>query len=349
MKLNKLSAVMVLGGLVMVQAHAGMVKDANGNVGYDTAAECDAAVQAGQATFYTPVTKMPPLKQRGEKTVKGGRLSDISADYKLGACDLGVGRAKGRNGVSADLRGKYIPFSPDMAVNVYADASGKTVRVSMAQCDNRFSGAMPRPVPVPVAAPAPMAAPVAAAPAPAPAPVAAPVAAPAPAPVMAAPASRMTPYLFGTIGTQRDLVGNPAVGGIAQHDDHSNKFAMQGGVGYQFGKLLGAELFAQGGQELKFENGTSTKTRALGLRGTAGYDLSDAVRVFGKLGVARVTHSGDFPSQSETRPTVGLGLTYAINDNLAIRGDFDHYVKKSSSNWKALNYVGVGLQYSFMP
>ena len=348
MKLKKLSAVMALGGLVMVQAHAGMVKDANGNVGYDTAAECDAAVQAGEATFYTPVTKMPPLKQRGEKSVKIGRLSDISADYKLGACDLGVGRAKGRNGVSADLRGKYIPFSPEMAVNVYADATGKTVRVSMAQCDNRFSGAMPRPVPMPVAAaPAPMAAPVAVAPAPAP--VAAPVAAPAPAPVVAAPASRMTPYLFGTIGTQRDLVGNAPIGGIAQHDDHANELALQGGVGYQFGKLFGAELFAQGGQELTFENGASTKTRALGLRGTVGHDLSDSVRVFGKLGVARVTHSGDTPSQSETRPTVGLGMSYAINDNLAIRGDFDHFVKKSSSNWKALNYIGVGLQYSFMP
>ncbi|AOW13608.1 hypothetical protein LPB72_11465 [Hydrogenophaga crassostreae] len=348
MKLNKLSAMMVFGGLVMVQAHAGMVKDANGNVGYDTAAECDAAVQAGQATFYTPVTKMPPLKQRGEKSVKGGRLSEVSSDYKLGACDVGVGRSKGRNGVSADLRGKYIPFSPDMPLNVYADASGKTVRVSMAQCDNRFSGAMPRPVPMPVAAaPAPMAAPVAVAPAPAPA---APMAAPAPAPVMAAaPASRMTPYLFGTVGAQRDLVGNAAVGGLAQHDDHDSRLALQGGAGYQFGSLFGAEVFAQGGQELTFENGLSTKTRALGLRGTVGQDLGDAVRVFGKLGVARVTHSGDMPSQSETRPTVGLGMTFAINKNLAVRGDFDHFVKKSSSNWKALNYVGVGLQYSFMP
>jgi hypothetical protein len=348
MKLKKLSAMMVLGGLVMVQAHAGMVKDANGNVGYDTAAECDAAVQAGQATFYKPVTKMPPLKQRGEKSVKGGRLADISDDYKLGACDLGVGRSKGRNGVSADLRGKYIPFSPDMPLNIYADASGKTVRVSMAQCDNRFSGAMPRPVPVPVAAaPAPAVVPAPVAVAPAPAPVAVP--APAPAPVAVAPASRMTPYLFGTVGTQRDLVGNAPVGGIAQHDDHAHELALQGGVGYQFGNLFGAELFAQGGQELTFENGVSTKTRALGLRGTVGHDITDAVRVFGKLGVARVTHSGDTPSQSETRPTLGVGMTYAINPNLAIRGDFDHFVKKSSSNWKALNYVGVGLQYSFMP
>jgi hypothetical protein len=346
MKLRKLSALMVFGGLAMAQAHAGMVKDANGNVGYDTAEECDAAVQAGQATFYTPVTKMPPLKQRGEKSVKVMRLSDVGPEYKLGACDMGVGRAKGRNGVSATLRGKYVPFSPEMDVNAYSDASGKPVRVSMARCDNRFSGAMPRPVPVPVAAapaPVPVAAPVAVAPAPAPTPMA------APAPVAAAPASRMTPYIFGTLGTQRDLIGNAPVNGIAQHDDHDHKLALQGGVGYQFGDVFGAELFAQGGSKLSFENGVSTKTRALGLRGTVGTDVGDAMRLFGKFGVARVTHSGDMPSESETRPTVGFGMTYALNENLALRGDFDHFVKKSGSNWKALNYVGVGLQYSFMP
>jgi opacity protein-like surface antigen len=171
-----------------------------------------------------------------------------------------------------------------------------------------------------------------------------------PAPVVAAPVFQMTPYVFGTLGAQRDLIGNAPVSPFgAQADDHDSKLALQGGVGYQITPNFGAELFAQGGKELTFENGSSIKTRALGLRGVAGYDASDAVRVFGKLGFARVTHSGAAPSQSETRPTLGLGVTYNINDNLALRGDFDHFVKKSGSNWKALNYVGVGLQYSFMP
>lgn len=351
MKLNQLSAMMVLGGVAMVSAHAGMVKDANGNVGYDTAAECDAAVQSGQARFYTPQTKMPALKRKGEKSVSVTSLGQVDAQYKAGACDVGVGRANNRNGVSAALRGKYIPFDASMPVNAYADASGKVVRVSMAQCDNRFSENMPRPVPMAVvAAPAPVAAPVVVAPAPAPAPV---VAAPAPMPVaapVAAPAFRMTPYLFGTVGIQRDLIGNAPISPFgAQPDDHAHGLALQGGAGYQVTPMFGAEIFAQGGKELTFENGVSTKTRALGLRGTAGYDISKALRVFGKLGVARVTHSGATPSQSETRPTLGLGVSYDINDNLAVRGDFDHFVKKSGSNWKALNYIGVGLQYTFQP
>ena len=41
---------LVGGGLLLAcaAAHAGMVTDAHGNVGYDSAAECDAAVQAGR-------------------------------------------------------------------------------------------------------------------------------------------------------------------------------------------------------------------------------------------------------------------------------------------------------------
>ncbi|MEX1166259.1 MAG: outer membrane beta-barrel protein [Hydrogenophaga sp.] len=351
MKLNKLSALMVLGGLAIGSAHAGMVSDADGNVGFDTAAECDAAVLSGQARFYAPQTTMPALKRSGERAVSVSTLGQVDALYSRGACDIGVGRANNRNGVSANLRGKFIPFSPSMPVNAYTDASGKVVRVSMAQCDNRFSENMPRPVPAPavvVAAPAP--ARVVPAPAPAPAPVmAAPVMMPKAAPV-AAPAFRMTPYLFGTVGIQRDLIGNAPIAPFgAQHDDHAHALALQGGVGYQLSPRFGAEIFAQGGRELTFENGVSTKTSALGIRGTVGHDISEAVRVFGKLGFARVTHSGGVPSQSETRPTLGLGISYDINSNLAVRGDFDHFVKKSGSNWKALNYIGVGVQYNFMP
>ena len=67
--------------------------------------------------------------------------------YKLGACDLGVDRKFGRNGVAKPLQGKYVPFSPAMPVHVYASKSGETMRVSMAKCDNRFSDNLPRAVP----------------------------------------------------------------------------------------------------------------------------------------------------------------------------------------------------------
>ncbi len=145
--------------LIMSTALAAKHSDTHGNEGYDTASECDAAVQTGTAKFYRPHTTHEPLKRAGEADVKSQKLSDLAAasdtakalgydarGYARGACDLGVGRSQGRDGVSAPLIGKYIPYGPEMAVNVYLDASGKIVRASMKQCDNNFSGNLPRPV-----------------------------------------------------------------------------------------------------------------------------------------------------------------------------------------------------------
>ena len=46
-------------------SHAGMSRDDKGNVGYDTADECDAAVADGSATFYKSHTTHPPLLRKG--------------------------------------------------------------------------------------------------------------------------------------------------------------------------------------------------------------------------------------------------------------------------------------------
>ncbi len=151
----------ILGSSVFMMSAALAAKhgDGHGNEGYDSAAECDAAVASGSAKFYKPHTTHEPLKRAGEADVKVQKLSDLTAakdaasvqgydatGYSRGACDIGVGRSQGRDGVSAQLIGKYIPYGPEMAVNVYFDASGKAVRASMKQCDNNFSGNMPRPV-----------------------------------------------------------------------------------------------------------------------------------------------------------------------------------------------------------
>ena len=163
---------LVGGGLLLAcaAAHAGMVTDAHGNVGYDSAAECDAAVQAGNARFYRPVTDRKPARQKGEASVRTIRLSELSsataqaaglrysaADYARGACDLGIRHVKGRPDITPELVGKWVPFSPDMPLHLYADAAGQPLRATMGQCDNGFSGNLPRPVPpvAVVAAPVP--------------------------------------------------------------------------------------------------------------------------------------------------------------------------------------------------
>ncbi|GAA6141101.1 outer membrane beta-barrel protein [Hydrogenophaga sp. 5NK40-0174] len=352
-------ALSVIGSAVFsMQAHAGMVKDSHGNVGYDTAAECDAAVIDGSAKFYEPSTKMPPKRRKGEVKVVPGKLSDLGPDYERGACDLGVARGMGRNGVAKALQGKYVPYSPDMPVNKYLNKDGETVRVSMRFCDNRFSEDKPRPVPAPApkAAPAPAAAPAAPAPA---------AAAPAPVEPKAAPRKNM--YVFGTAGSVFDSVRYD--GALAGHDinDKDNKIGAQFGFGYQFNDMWGGEVFYQGGKRLEYTAANdyvaSMGTRIFGLRATVGKQLSDAARVFGKAGLANVNHHNSSGrsthwtqqnglieyDESKVRPTLGVGFTYDLNSSLALRADLDHYFKTGSANpnWKDATYVGVGLQFSF--
>jgi hypothetical protein len=209
-------------------AFAGMVKDSHGNVGYDTLAECDAAVNAGTAKFYQPFTKKSAVLRAGETRTQVMTLKDLvipqetvksmnyqASDYKRGACEIGLGPKAGQNGVSQSLQGKYVPYSPDMPVNVYFNKVGQPVRATMKQCDNRFAANMPRPIPqAPVAMKAP-AAPVANAPAAvtAPAAVVAPV---APAPVQAAIGAAQ-----GSLGWKEALgiAGVLAVGAILVHNN----------------------------------------------------------------------------------------------------------------------------------
>lgn len=131
--------------LLATTAHAAKINDSHGNEAYDTAAECDAAVLAGTARFYQPYTQQPPLKRPGEADVKATKLGDLPG-YAKGACDQGVGRRGNRDGVNAALIGRWVPFGPDMPINLYSDATGRAVRATMQQCDNNFKGDFPRPV-----------------------------------------------------------------------------------------------------------------------------------------------------------------------------------------------------------
>ncbi len=359
---------LLMGGFFLAGlAQAGMVTDRHGNVGYDTAAECDAAVQAGTARFYVPSTRNRPLRRSGEASVSSKRLSELGPEYALGACDEGVGPLHGRDGVARELRGKFVPYSPDMSLNVYADRSGKPVRVSMAECDNRFADNFPRPVPRPVVAapaPAPEAVPT---PQPAPVPVAPPPAPEAAPPLAAAPASRLTPYLFGTLGQNRDSVnyGDP-VDGLRSVGDSDSKSGALIGAGLQINDWLGAEVFYTSGKRHQYQavNGYVNEyvARAYGLRATIGTDLGEKTRVFAKAGVARVVHrnssglsthwtqaSGIRYSSSQTRPTIGFGVSHALTENLMLRGDFDHIRLRNGQNprWGHFDHLGIGLQYNF--
>ena len=342
-------------------AQADMITDAQGNVGYDTAAECDAAVSNGTARFYQPFTHKPPLLRKGEKGVQQAKLSDLGEEYKMGACDLGVGHKEGRDGVSVALQGKYVPFAPTMPINAYTDNEGSVVRVTMGQCDNWFSDNAPRPVqfvkakePEPVVT-EPVKEPVA---------VTEPVVTPEPK----MSASRVAPYVFGTVGFLHDgvkisdktTITNPYT---KQPDysvgQNSNDVRLGGqvGAGVQFNDLLGAELFYLAGRRHHYKEYICALNRTFGARATIGGNVNERLRVFGKVGAAGVQHDSKEINKGKyvARPTAGVGVTYGLNDNWALRADYDHVfrlkdakrAKNEGAEWKGANYLGAGVQYKF--
>jgi hypothetical protein len=355
---NKLSFLLVSAGLVLSsQVNAAIHKDSRGNTAYDTAAECDAAVQNGTAKFYQPITKNKPSRQKGEKSVKTSLISDLGEQYRLGACDKGVGNQKGRKGVDRKLQGKYVPFSPSMPLNTYLDASGKVVRVSMQICDNRFSSAMPRPVSIPAPPPVAVAPPPPPPPAPTPPPPPPPVVAapPEPTPVVVAPPpppppppEGVKPYIFGALGAQKDAICH-VDGGTG-----ATLLTGQVGAGVNFTPILGAEIFAQASKSHTYNQATdpgTSKTSAIGARLTVGTNVSPQARIFGKVGAAYVNHKFGDDSKSEARPTAGIGFTYDLTPAVSLRGDADIAFKRSKNqphpNWGNDKYIGLGVQYKF--
>ncbi|WP_019673445.1 hypothetical protein [Psychrobacter lutiphocae] len=207
-------SLVTLGAAMSVSAQAAMHYDSHGNVGYDTLAECRNSIETGTAKFYQSSTFHKPMLRGNEIAVHTGRLGDLAPQYSKGTCDIGTGRRGGRDGVAKALQGKYIPYSPDMEINQYTNASGDIVRVSMKQCDNWFSGNFPEGMPVaakpePIMQPAPQPTPtvqpepIAVQPAP-PQPVAtAPVTTPSPTSAVGAAAGTIptwVPVAAGVIG-----------------------------------------------------------------------------------------------------------------------------------------------------
>ncbi|WP_157049294.1 hypothetical protein [Psychrobacter urativorans] len=158
-------SLLTLGAVISIPAQAAIHYDSHGNVGYDTLAECQTAIQSGTARFYKPVTSDKPILRGSEVSVGTARLGNLAPEYSRGTCDIGTSGRNGRDGVARAIQGKYVPYSPDMVINQYSDVSGNITRVTMGQCDNWFSGPLPQGMPVVtdpvlVPVPAPIAQPV---------------------------------------------------------------------------------------------------------------------------------------------------------------------------------------------
>lgn len=138
-----------------VQTNAARISDEHGNRGYDSAWQCDAAVNAGTAQFYTPNQNRLATKRAGEVDVKTIALRDLalarkaaerygypSSGYRLGACDQAGADLDGSQG----LVGKWIAYAPDTKLYAFSDAAGVVMRVTLKPSDGSFAKGLPRPV-----------------------------------------------------------------------------------------------------------------------------------------------------------------------------------------------------------
>lgn len=157
----------------------------------------------------------------------------------------------------------------------------------------------------------------------------------------------LKPYVYGTVGAAQD--------GYQTHNgafnDRDTRVTGQIGAGLQLSEHMGGEIYYEGGDKFKYKNETSRRkinAQTVGVRATIGTSTANKARVFAKVGVAAVRH--EIGEQEATRPqfTAGVGATYAVSDNFAVRGDYDHKFKRSSDvDRKGADYVGVGGQVNF--
>jgi len=130
--------------------------------GYNSAAECDAAVSSGTARFFNAPSNQEVARRSGEVDVKTISLRDLAqatraaqrlgyrpAGYTRGACDLTSGSTDWAT--AAALTGKWIPFAPDTKLTAFSDARGVVVRVTLKDSNIGFAKGLPRPVGDPAA------------------------------------------------------------------------------------------------------------------------------------------------------------------------------------------------------
>lgn len=142
-------------------------------------------------------------------------------------------------------------------------------------------------------------------------------------------------YAGATLG--RSNIGTPAGAILTKSTDTT--WGVLGG--YQFNKNWGAEVFYASAGKFAGTNAAGTTSNsgnghAWGLVGVGTLPLSDALSVYGKLGIASVRTSASgyviatgAPSAlggaTRTSATYGLGGQYNINPSVDIRFGWDHY------------------------
>lgn len=165
-------------------------------------------------------------------------------------------------------------------------------------------------------------------------------------------------YVGATVGQAK---WNDDCKGTTSCDTTSNAYKLVGGYNVDKNFALEASYFSLGKISATVKSGSVTgyadgKATGFELAGVVKHNFTDEFGGFAKMGLARVsaTANANVPGvlsetqdTTSTQPVFGLGLTYNMTKELAVRTEFESRRVKLGSDKDRVNNFSVGMQYSF--
>lgn len=144
-------------------------------------------------------------------------------------------------------------------------------------------------------------------------------------------------------------------------DTSSTAYKVFGGYNIDKNFAVEASYFSLGKISATASVGQTTasaevKGNGFEIAGVAKHDFTEEFGGFAKLGVARVKADANSvvpglasfsQDTTSTQPVFGLGVTYKISKEIALRGEFESRRAKLGNDKETVNNFSVGVQYSF--
>ncbi len=166
-------------------------------------------------------------------------------------------------------------------------------------------------------------------------------------------------YVGGSVGQSKWNVDCNEAGVTC--DKTNNSYKLFGGYNIDKNFAIEGGYFSLGKVTANAKVGTvnaSAEAKGTGfeIAGVLKHDFENGFGAFAKAGVARVKvdASASVPATfslskdtTSTQPVVGLGFTYAVSKEIALRGEFESRRVKIGDDKNTVNNFSVGVQYSF--
>ncbi len=149
--------------------------------------------------------------------------------------------------------------------------------------------------------------------------------------------------------------------GTTKCDTTSTGYKLFGGYNIDKNFAVEASYFSLGkinanGTVGQVNASAEVKGTGFEIAGVAKHDFTENFGGFAKLGLARVKADANSvvpgwahfsQDTTSTQPVLGLGLTYKVSKDIALRGEFESRRVKLGGDKDTVNNFSVGVQYSF--